>query len=64
MDLPAGDVERRPLEEHDEKCLGPLAADQAAFYMDSSNATDLKNWQSMRGYVGTIRGSAVLWRGT
>ena len=62
MDLPVGDVERRPLEDHDEKFVGPLAADQAAFYVDSSHATDLKNRRSMGGYVGTIGGSAVLWR--
>ena len=43
MDLPVGDVERRPLEEYDEKFVGPLAADQAEFYVDSSHATDTKN---------------------
>ena len=31
MDLPEGDVKRRPLEDHDEMFVGPLAADQAAF---------------------------------
>ena len=60
MDLPEGNVERRSLDDHDEKCVGPLAADQAAFYVDSSHATDLKNRRSMGGYLSTIGGSAVL----
>ena len=62
MDLPEDDVKRRSLEDHDDKLLGTLAADQATFYVDSSHDTDLKNRRSMGGYMGTIGGSAVLWR--
>ena len=62
MDLPFGDMKRRSLEDHDEMFVGPLADDQAAFYVDSSHATDLKNRRSMGGYVCNIGGSAVLWR--
>ena len=47
MDLPEGNVKRRSLEDHDEKFVGPLAADQTDFYVDSSHATDLKNRRSM-----------------
>ena len=60
MDLPEGNIYRQPLAEYDEKCVGPDLADQAAFYVDLFNATDLNNQRSVGGYVGTIGSSVVI----
>ena len=44
--------DHHPLFEHDEKLVGQDRADQAAFNVGVSHATDLNNRQSVGGYMG------------